>query len=57
MIRIVPDEDSAIRFTGALLAEFHEQWRTGKKYFDRTEYQEWKKQEPLKAPSLLSVVE
>jgi len=34
-----------------------EQWSTGKKYFDMAEYWEWKKQEPLKPPSLLSVVE
>ena len=33
------------------------EWSTGKKYFDMTEYLEWRKQEPLKAPSLLSVVE
>ena len=57
VIRIFPNEDSAIRLIGALLAEFHEQWSTGKKYFDMTEYLEWRKQEPLKAPSLLSVVE
>ena len=57
VIRIFPNEDSAIRLIGALLAEFHEQWSTGKKYFDMAEYWEWKKQEPLKTPSLLSVVE
>jgi len=57
VIRIFPNEESAIRLIGALLAEYHEQWSTGKKYFDMTEYREWKKQEPLKTPSLLSVVE
>ncbi len=57
VIRIFPNEDSAIRLIGALLSEFHEQWSTGKKYFDMSEYQEWRKQEPLKIPSLLSVVE
>ena len=46
MIRIFPNEDSAIRLIGALLSEFHEQWSTGKKYFDMAEYWEWKKQEP-----------
>ena len=57
VIRIFPNEDSAIRLIGALLSEFHEQWSTGKKYFDMAEYWEWKKQEPFKTPSLLSVVE
>jgi len=57
VIRIFPNEDSAIRLIGALLSEFHEQWSTGKKYFDLAEYWEWKKQEPFKTPSLLSVVE
>ena len=33
-------------------------WSTGKRYLDMAEYWEWKKQqEPLKTPSLLSVVE
>ena len=57
VIRIFPNEDSAIRLIGALLSEFHEQWSTGKKYFDMAEYWELKKQEPFKTPSLLSVVE
>jgi putative transposase len=54
---IFPNEDSAIRLIGALLAEFHEQWSTGKKYVDMTEYLEWRKQDPLKTPILLSVVD
>jgi len=57
VIRIFPNEDSAIRLIGSLLSEFHEQWSTGKKYFDMAKYWEWKKQEPLKTPSLLLVVE
>jgi len=40
VIRIFPNEDSAIRLIGALLAGFHEQWTTGKKYFDMAEYWE-----------------
>lgn len=27
---------------GALLAEQHEEWITGRRYFDMTEYNEWK---------------
>ena len=40
VIRIFPNEDSAIRLIGALLSEFHEQWSTGKKSFDMAEYWE-----------------
>lgn len=42
VIRIFPNEASALRLIGALLAEQHEVWSTGKRYFDRTEYFEWK---------------
>ena len=52
-----PNEDSAIRLIGALLSEFHEQWSTGKKYLDMTEYHEWKKQESFKTSSPLAIVE
>ena len=40
VIRIFPNEASAQRLIGALLAEKHETWSTGKKYFDMTEYLE-----------------
>ena len=40
VIRIFPNEASALRLIGALLAEKHETWSTGKKYFDMTEYYE-----------------
>jgi putative transposase len=42
VIRIFPNEASALRLIGALLAEHHEVWSTGKRYFDMTEYCEWK---------------
>ena len=42
VIRIFPNEASAVRLIGALLAEKHESWSTGKRYFDMTEYVEWK---------------
>lgn len=44
VIRIFPNEASAQRLIGALLAEQHEVWFTGKRYFDMTEYFEWKEQ-------------
>jgi transposase-like protein len=40
VIRIFPNEASAQRLIGALLAEKHETWITGKKYLDMTEYLE-----------------
>jgi putative transposase len=42
VIRIFPNEASALRLIGALLAEHHEVWSTGKRYFDMTEDIEWK---------------
>lgn len=42
VIRIFPNEDSAMRLIGALLAEKHEAWSTGRRYFDMTEFHEWK---------------
>ena len=42
VIRIFPNEASALRLIGALLAEHHEGWSTGKRYFDMAEYFEWK---------------
>ncbi len=40
MIRIFPNEESAIRLIGAVLVEIDEAWTTGKRYFDMTEYWE-----------------
>ncbi len=44
VIRIFPNEGSAIRLIGALLIEQHEKWITGKKYFIMDEYYESKKE-------------
>lgn len=49
VIRIFPNEASAMRLIGALLAEKHETWSTGKKYFDMEEYFEWKAAQPKMA--------
>ena len=48
VIRIFPNEASALRLIGALLAEKHETWSTGKKYFDMTEYLEALEEEKKK---------
>ena len=49
VIRIFPNETSAIRLIGAMLAEQHETWSTGKKYFDMEQFFEWKKSQPQAA--------
>jgi transposase-like protein len=47
VIRIFPNEVSALRLIGALLAEHHEVWSTGKRYCNMTAYSEWKTTQPL----------
>ena len=41
VIRIFPNEASALRLIGALLAEHHEAWQE-RKYLDMGAYHEWK---------------
>lgn len=40
VIRIFPNEASALRLMGALLAEIHEEWQ-GRRYLDMSEFHEW----------------
>jgi hypothetical protein len=42
VIRIFPNMDSAHRLVGALCAETHEEWSTGRRYLTMDEYFEWK---------------
>jgi transposase-like protein len=49
VIRIFPNEASATRLIGAMLAERHELWSTGKKYFGMQDFFEWKKSQPQAA--------
>lgn len=44
VVRIFPNEESAYRLIGALLNEFYEEWQEGIRYFDMTEYWDWKKE-------------
>jgi putative transposase len=53
VIRIFPNEASALRLIGALLAEQHEVWSTGKRYFDMTEYFEWQTTQTQEVPQEL----
>lgn len=42
VIRIFPNEDSVWRLVGALCAERHEEWSTGRRYLIMNEFFEWK---------------
>ena len=42
VIRIFPNMDSAYRLVGALCAETHEEWSTGRRYLVMDEYFEWR---------------
>lgn len=44
VIRIFPNELSAVRLIGSLLAEMFDEWREGICYLDMAEYWEWKKE-------------
>lgn len=44
VIRIFPNEESALRLMGAVLMEIDEHWTTGHRYFDMSEYWRWKAQ-------------
>ncbi len=46
VIRIFPNRQSTIRLLGALLMEHDEQWSTGKRYLDMSEYYENRKLKP-----------
>lgn len=43
VLRIFPNEAAAFRLLGALLAEQHELWSTGRKYLDMDDYWQWRK--------------
>ena len=40
VVRIFPNEASALRLMGALLAEIHEEWQ-GRRYLDMADFHEW----------------
>jgi hypothetical protein len=42
VIRIFPNKASARRLIGALLAEKHEEWSTGRRYLKMEEFYEWR---------------
>ena len=42
VIRIFPNEEASCRLIGALCAERHEEWSTGRRYLTMDEFFEWK---------------
>ena len=42
IIRIFPSRSSAWRLIGALLAETHEEWLTGRRYLRTDAFKEWR---------------
>jgi transposase-like protein len=56
--RIFPNMDSAYRLIGALCAEAHEEWSTGRRYLTMDEYFEWRTdrsdEDALDGPTLLN---
>jgi len=42
VVRIFPNDESAWRLLGAVAAEIHEDWSTGRRYFRMEEYERWK---------------
>ncbi|MCS4039945.1 transposase-like protein [Salinibacter ruber] len=42
VIRIFPNKSSPWRLVGALLAEKHEEWSTGRRYLKMDAYYEWR---------------
>jgi putative transposase len=45
VIRIFPNDDSAMRIIGALLADLNEKWLMDNRYFDMSEYWDWKNEQ------------
>ena len=44
VVRIFPNEESAIRLIGSLLADCHDKWISDDRYLTMEEYNEWGKQ-------------
>lgn len=44
VIRIFPNQASAWRLVGALLAEKHEEWSTGRRYWTMNEFYQWREE-------------
>ena len=48
VIRIFPNDEAALRLIGAILAEKYDEWQQASRYFDMTEYWDYKKEQEEK---------
>jgi len=55
VIRIFPNEVSALRLIGAVRAEIHEEWQ-GRRYFDMTEFNEWQEERETRTEKPMKVI-
>jgi transposase-like protein len=51
VIRIFPSRSSAWRLIGALLAETHEEWSTGRRYLKMDAFKEWRREQTRPDPA------
>ena len=54
VIRIFPNDESALRLIGALLAETNEQWVT-RRYLDMDEFNEWLAEQELNKTNVIEL--
>jgi transposase-like protein len=54
VIRIFPNDESALRLIGALLAEMNEQWQS-KRYLDMDEFNEWWEGQKKESSNVLDI--
>lgn len=54
VIRIFPNEASALRLMGALLAEIHEEWQ-GRRYLEMSEFYEWETEQGTSEEAVVSI--
>ena len=45
VIRIFPNDEAVMRLIGSLLAKKYDEWQASSKYFDMTEFWEWKNEQ------------
>jgi len=55
VIRIFPNENSAVRLVGALLLEQSDAWLTGKKYLAMEEYWQTRKDAPTTQSNVVTL--
>ena len=55
VIRIFPNEASALRLIGAMLAEIHEKWK-GRRYYDMKEFNEWQEERETSTEKPMKVI-